>query len=312
MTLPAVANIKKLLSPHPLTVAAPRALAALWETCPFVDRFVALDRPKQLWHTSRQLAAGSFQGALLFPNSLRTALEARLAGIPTIIGYRGRGRRWLGVQTVDRRPLNFQALHQKYDWLHLAAACGAKSEASALPWPLQLELTDQSTAPIVICPGAEYGPAKRWPEDHYVILAQQLISRHSLPILFMGAQADAPLGERLARRVPGSTQLCGKTTLHEFMRQLARARLVISNDSGGMHLAAILGVPTIAIFGSTEPSLTGPLGKSVRVLRHHVPCSPCFLRNCPLDFSCMTSITPSQVLATCDEILQQTVVAPSA
>jgi len=304
MTMPAVANLRKLLGREPLTVAAPASIAPLWEMCPFVDVVIALDHPKKLWHSSRQLSNKGFRSAVLFLNSLRTALEARLAGIPTIIGYGGRGREWLGVRTIKRRSFDFQSLHQKNDWLHLVAACGADSQESPIHWQLQFELTEQTIQnPIIICPGAEYGPAKCWPEDYYVILAQQLISRYSLPILFMGTKSDASLGAHLAQRVPGSINLCGKTTLQEFIFRLARARLVICNDSGGMHLAGILRIPTIAIFGSTEPRLTGPLGNTVRVLRHHVPCGPCFLRHCPLDFSCMTGILPAHVLTVCDDLM---------
>lgn len=304
MTWPAIYNLKKWLGTAPLTVATPEKLAALWSTCPAVDQVIVLRQPKSILATSAQLRSGKFRTALLFPNSLRVALEARLAGINTLIGYGGRGRGWLGLQAVPRRLFDLQHCHQKLDSLHLVAALGAEKTEPALHLDLQLELPAKIEAPpIVICPGAEYGPAKRWPEDFFAALGQQLIGRYSVPVHFMGASGDAALGAHLAKRVPGSENKCGKTTLRQFMVQLARARLVICNDSGAMHLAALLGVPTVALFGSTEPRLTGPLGNSVRVLREYVPCGPCFLRTCPLDFSCMKSITPAQVLAVCAELL---------
>jgi heptosyltransferase-2 len=106
----------------------------------------------------------------------------------------------------------------------------------------------------------------------------------------------------LAEQLPSAVNLAGETTLAEFMSELAGCVLAISNDSGAMHMASALGVPTVAIFGSTEPALTGPLGARTAILRHHVPCSPCFLRDCPLDFACMTSITPAQVVAAALEL----------
>ena len=99
--------------------------------------------------------------------------------------------------------------------------------------------------------------------------------------------------------------MTGKTNLKGLMDELKRCALLITNDTGSMHLAAHLGVPTVAIFGSTEPTWTGPLGKGHAVLRHHVPCSPCFLRNCPMDFSCMKKITPREVAGAVDDIFRR-------
>jgi len=104
------------------------------------------------------------------------------------------------------------------------------------------------------------------------------------------------------RQLPEAENRVGKTTLAQFMAALVSTRLVLCNDSGAMHLASALGVRTVAIFGSTEPALTGPLGPRTVVLRHHVPCSPCFLRDCPLDFACMTQIKPALVLAAADKL----------
>ena len=96
----------------------------------------------------------------------------------------------------------------------------------------------------------------------------------------------------------------GKTSLPQFIAALVSARLVLCNDSGAMHLASALGVPTLAVFGSTEPQLTGPMGARSRALRHHVPCSPCFLRECPIDFACMKSITPETAIASAEALLR--------
>jgi heptosyltransferase-2 len=104
--------------------------------------------------------------------------------------------------------------------------------------------------------------------------------------------------------VPEAEDRVGKTSLDEFITGLCSARLVLCNDSGAMHMASALGVPVLAVFGSTEPQLTGPMGERSWMLRHHVPCSPCFLRECPIDFACMKGITSEMVIAAMEEMLR--------
>jgi heptosyltransferase-2 len=197
-------------------------------------------------------------------------------------------------------------LHQKFYYIDLAAALGAPSDATLpeLRAPAAAPLTDSASAgQVALCPGAEYGPAKRWPLENFVALGQELLARNCRLVIF-GAPNDATLAAELAEKLPGARNLAGQTTLAEFMGALAACQLVISNDSGAMHLASALGVPTVAIFGSTEPALTGPLGPHTAVLRHHVPCSPCFLRECPIDFACMHRITPAMVLTAAAQLLE--------
>jgi heptosyltransferase-2 len=309
MALPAVRNLKTLIGAEPLAVATPEKLAALWRACPFVDRVIALPNPKNIGAVAQQLREGNFTTAVLLPNSLRAALEAWRAGIPQRVGYARGGRGLFLTRTVPVPKRDPVRLHQKYYYLDLAAAVGAPTDES-LP-ELRRPVTEPNGAneksnlpsPLLptagagaICPGAEYGAAKRWPLESFVAVGQALVGR-GLPLVILGAKGDAALAAQLAEKLPGARNRAGETTLEEFMAELAAARLVISNDSGAMHLASALGVPTLAIFGSTEPALTGPLGTHTAILRHHVPCSPCFLRECPLDFACMTSITPERVLA---------------
>ncbi|HEY8965156.1 MAG TPA: glycosyltransferase family 9 protein, partial [Candidatus Methylacidiphilales bacterium] len=123
------------------------------------------------------------------------------------------------------------------------------------------------------------------------------------PAVVMGAKGDAEAAKSFLAALPGSVDRAGATPLSDFLAAVARARLVLTNDSGAMHLAAALGTPAVALFGSTEPRLTGPVSDSVRVLRAHVPCSPCFLRECPLDFACMTRIEVPSVLDACEAAL---------
>ncbi len=191
-------------------------------------------------------------------------------------------------------------LHQKFYYVDLAATLGAPADPS-LPALRSVPHAFVEGPTAALCPGAEYGPAKRWPLENFAAVGQSLTER-GFKLVILGAPNDKPLAAQLAEKLPGARNLAGETTLAQFMAELAAADLVVSNDSGAMHLASALGLHTVAIFGSTEPALTGPLGPRTAILRHHVPCSPCFLRECPLDFACMTSITPPVVLAAADKL----------
>ena len=304
MALPAVRNLKTLLAKEPLAVAVPEKLAALWQACPFVDQVIALEKPKNLRDVSRQLRAGKFGSALLLPNSLRSATEAWLAGIPQRVGYARGGRKLLLTHAIPVPPRNPVRLHQRFYYLDLVTAVGGPSDAS-LP-ELRREPVASATGaqPIIaLCPGAEYGPAKRWPVENFLAVAKHFAEKHRAKIVLLGAAGDVPIAEELAKQLPEAENRAGKTSLVEFMAALASAKLVLCNDSGAMHVASALGVPTVAIFGSTEPLLTGPLGARSTVLRHHVPCSPCFLRECPIDFGCMKGVTPEMVIAAGEGLL---------
>jgi heptosyltransferase-2 len=300
-----VRNLKTMLEDEPLTVAAPEKLAALWQKCPFVDQVIALDNPRNLPATARQLRAGKFGSAVLLPNSLRSVAEAWHARIPQRLGYARGGRGLLLTHTIPAPARNPARLHQRFYYLDLVTALGGPSDAS-LPKLRKEPTTVVGSRGFVlaICPGAEYGPAKRWPVGNFVVVAKHFIAKRKAKIVLLGAPVDAPIAEEFVRELPDVDNRVGKTSLAEFIAALVSARLVLCNDSGAMHVASALGVPTLAVFGSTEPQLTGPMGARSRVLRHHVPCSPCFLRECPLDFACMKSITPQMAIEAAEALLR--------
>jgi heptosyltransferase-2 len=302
MALPAVRNLKAMIVRDPLTVAAPEKLAAFWQICPFVDRVLVLDQPKNLAATAKKLRGEKFGAAVLLPNSLRAAAEAWLAGIPQRIGYARGGRRLLLTRAIPVPERNPARLHQRFYYQDLITALGGPADAS-VPGLRGPAAGNGASFTLAICPGAEYGPAKRWPVENFLAVARHFAEKHQARIVLLGATGDAPLAAELARQLPGAEDRAGRTTLAEFLEALASARLVVSNDSGAMHAASVLGVPTVAIFGSTEPQLTGPLGPRTAVLRHHVPCSPCFLRECPLDFACMKSVTPEMAIAAAEKLI---------
>jgi lipopolysaccharide heptosyltransferase II len=149
---------------------------------------------------------------------------------------------------------------------------------------------------IGLCPGAEYGPAKRWLPERFAEAAAKITEQSSAQWILLGTKNDAAIGEQIAAAIGDHcVDRIGQTTLDQLIDELRRCRLLLTNDTGTMHLAALLGVPVVAVFGSTEPRLTGPLGNGHTILRHHVECSPCFLRECPIDFRCMKAVTTDEV-----------------
>ena len=245
---------------------------------------------------------------MIFPNSLRSALEAWLAGIPRRVGFPGHKRGWLLNQVFRGKKSKKNARpqppkHQVHHYLALAEFIGADIEGAAEPESGKRK-AESGKLVIGLVPGAEYGSTKRWfPERFAEVVRTVSVNRDCEWVLF-GVQKDAPLGEEILRDFTGPHRnLIGKTTLTELIAELRACDLLLTNDTGTMHLAAFLGVPTVALFASTEPALTGPLGGNHRVIRHHVACSPCFLRVCPLDLRCMKAIEPSEVVAAIETIL---------
>ncbi|SDT87849.1 heptosyltransferase-2 [Verrucomicrobium sp. GAS474] len=325
MAFPAVALLRRSLPEAKLVAATPAHLAPLWAAFPGIDEVIPLPRPRSYAATVPLLRQARCDAALLFPNSPRTAVEARLAGIGPVSGFGDWGdplRRLALHRALPRREFDHSRLHQKWDWLRLVSSYlatfldlppGAEEEAAAAPLP-KLNVPESAfPAPgLLLCPGAAYGPAKRWPAERFAEVGRLLLERHPglAPAIVMGAGGDAPAAAVVAAALPGAIDRTGHTPLADFLAAVAGARLVVTNDSGAMHLAAALGTPGIALFGSTEPALTGPVTDRVRVLRAHVPCSPCFLRTCPIDFPCMTRLEVPAVVAACEDLLSPTPSSP--
>ena len=156
-----------------------------------------------------------------------------------------------------------------------------------------------------LCPGAEYGPAKRWLPERFAEAAVAVSAQFKVKWILFGVDNDESIGETVASALgENCINRIGRTTLDQLIEELRRCRLLLTNDTGTMHLAALLGVPVVAVFGSTEPALTRPLGNGHIILRHHVECSPCFLRECPIDFRCMKAVSVQEVVDAVMSILQ--------
>ncbi|MEM6822561.1 MAG: lipopolysaccharide heptosyltransferase II, partial [Verrucomicrobiota bacterium] len=163
------------------------------------------------------------------------------------------------------------------------------------------------SAYLLVCPGAEYGSAKRWPADHFAKAAAELARENSYRIVIAGGEGDLETAQQVERYLRGSStiNLTGSTTLSQFLTLCAHASFILCNDSGAMHTSSLYHTPGVALFGSTEPRWTGPLSPAMTVVQEDVPCSPCFLRECPIDFRCMRTLSVEMVLQACQDTLQR-------
>jgi heptosyltransferase II len=341
MTTPALQRLREALPGSHITLLTHQKLADLWQRHPSIDSVATFAPGENAWSVARRLREHHFETALILPNSPRSALEMWLAGIPQRIGYGAPWRNWLLTQTVPSRPgrarmhkrsarevrrlvssaakqrsLGIGGNHQIYDYLHLVTAMGASPEPlppllAVKPDEIQsvvsrfaLAGTASSNPPLfALNPGAEYGPAKRWPLESFVSAARQVQQRTNCTWLLVGGQSDLPAADTIYSALHTLNSplknLAGRTTVRELMAILKLCRLLLANDSGPMHVAAGLGTPVVVPFGSTSPELTGPGlpgDTRHRLLKSDAPCSPCFRRTCPIDFRCMTGLSVGSVV----------------
>jgi heptosyltransferase II len=254
----------------------------------------------------RMLKANRYDQVIVLPNSLKSALVPFFAAIPLRTGYRGEFR--LGLLNDIRRLDEAKTPLMVERFAALAEDSGVElSHPVAHPKLVFDEVrridalrnfgVDQSTKLAIFCPGAEYGSAKRWPEKYFATLGDRLLER-GFSLCLLGSSKDAPVGKSIVEKTNGNIlDLCGKTKLADAVYLLASADLVVTNDSGLMHIAAALDRPQIALFGSSSPGFTPPLSAHAKVLSLNLECSPCFKRECPLGhFNCMNQLTPDRVL----------------
>jgi heptosyltransferase II len=263
---------------------------------------------------------GRFDTAYVLPNSLKAALLPWLAGIRLRVGYLGERRYGL----LNRRlpnPSGRPPMVAYYAALagvlarHATAAPSPRDVRPRLALPAATVDAALGAAGVVaggywaFAPGAEYGPAKRWPPEHYAALAHALHAAHRLPVLLLGSAKEAPLCDAIATAAPGACRmLAGGLSLVDAIALIGAARGVVSNDSGLMHVAAAFGVPQVAVFGSTSPLHTPPLNARAQVLwlkdELALDCMPCFDRTCRYGHTrCLTAVAPERVGAALDDAL---------
>jgi lipopolysaccharide heptosyltransferase II/tetraacyldisaccharide 4'-kinase len=307
MGLPVLAGLRSRFPEAGLTVlAAPRVAPLFWGQ-PGVKETLAYPPGPEKWRFLLSLR-GQFDLALVLPNSLESALGPWLARVPGRVGYAANGRgAFLTVALSGRQRLN--GLHTVYYLLGLLRAFGEVTEytvpalvLSAVEAKAAAWLLGESAGPggpwVGLSPGAAYGPAKRWPPERFAALGGGLVQDLGARLVLLGGPEDRPVADQVREylQVP-ALDLVGRIHLRQALGVVSRLRLLVTNDSGLMHAATALGVPLVAIFGSTDPRATGPFTSRATVLYHPRPCSPCLKRTCDQDYACLTEISVAEALA---------------
>jgi heptosyltransferase II len=244
---------------------------------------------------------------VLFQNAFEAALIARLAGIKIRVGYNTDGRGFLLSHSVVRGK-EVLKLHQVEYYLTVLRALGwdaptkdpglrasPESVTRARSLLSSRGIQDQDLV-VGLSPGAAYGPAKRWPVERFAAIGNRAIRDWGAKVVVIGTEKEKALGETLiSATAPGAVNFCGMTGLGDALALIKRCRLFVSNDSGLMHVAAALKVPTVAIFGSTDSVATGPRGKNARVVKQDLECSPCLKPECSSGYRCLLAVQPEDV-----------------
>jgi heptosyltransferase II len=329
ISLPAIEALQVRFPDAEIVPVAKPWVSDVYRHYPGIQRFIAYD-PENEHRGVRgfsllisQLRSEQFDSAILFQNAFHAAWMAWRAGIPKRIGYARDGRTALLTEAIAAPPPAAYG-HQAFYYLHLLFRSGLIARPEP-PRPLEeawLAITPEEGAwaenhlhslglqgprfLVALVPGASFGPAKRWPLGRFASLADRLVAALNADVLIFGSRAERELAEEVAQEMSHTpTIVAGETTLGQSMALLQRCRLVVTNDSGSMHVASALGLPVIAIFGSTDWHATGPIGPYTMVVQRGVPCSPCGLRVCPIDFRCMEGVTVDMVYRVALEMVKQ-------
>ena len=321
MTLPAITAVREAYPEARISILVKPWVADLLRISPDVDEVIVYERPGVhegiggLFRLVRELKTKKFDMAILLQNAIEAAIIAWLARIPVRAGYNTDGRGIFLTHSAIRSK-EILRVHQVEYYLGMLKALGlgaGRKDVRLLIGEEEKAFSDrilkergiaEASLLIGLAPGATYGPAKRWYPERFASVADRLIERFSARVLLFGSAGD----HEVARSIQGKARnalvdLTGETTLREAISLIARCRLFVSNDSGLMHVAGALGTPTVAIFGSTNPLTTSPVGQKSIVITKNVDCSPCLKETCPTDFICMDLITADEVYNTAVALL---------
>jgi len=248
------------------------------------------------------LRAEHFDAAILLQNAIEAALLSALALIPRRVGYTTDGRRLLLSHPISVTDADKRLHHTDY-YLQLLSRLGIEGgdrrlklacTEQELSWAKEL-LADDNV--IAINPGAAYGSAKRWLPDRFAAVGDELAQRYRARIVLTGGPGEVEIGNDIAAAMScNPLNMVGKTSVRQMMAILASSRLLVTNDSGPMHVASAFAVPIVAVFGSTDHTTTCPASEKVVIVRKETDCAPCLLRQCPIDHRCMTAIQAEDVL----------------
>lgn len=326
MATPILADLRSRYPDAQITAMCQSNVAALLKSDPHIDAVYSYRRPSGWIHTAQhwaiidELKKGNYDLGILLTNSFSSAWWFWRGHVGNRIGFAGNVRNWLLTKAVPF-PKERQAQHLVLTYKALLEPLGISP--SATPPKLYVSAEERKTAQefltnlkidlkqqvlIGINPGAAYGSAKCWLPERFRAVTEQLLQNPKNVILYFGDPAGAPLVNDICKNLPERViNLAGKTTLRELLALIQQCQVLLTNDSGPMHIAAALSVPLVALFGSTSDVATGPYGGGT-VIHKHVECSPCYKRVCPIDFRCMKRIEVDEVTLAIRKILHQDLV----
>jgi heptosyltransferase II len=320
MSLPALRALRQRFPDAEISILAKPWVADLYGREPFCDRMIpyAPRAWREKWSAGRDLAAERFDCAILLQNAFEAAAVAFLARIPERIGYARDGRSPLLTRAVPVPRPGEIPRHEHFYYLELLRRAGV---IDVLPENDYIRLDGSGAARdagiarfremgmgdtvIGMSPGAAYGNAKRWLPERFAEAAGRVARELGASVAIFGSKDERELCSTIAAAISAPVKnFAGETSLAEFIDLAAACRVYLSNDSGGMHIASALGVPTVAIFGATDDTTTGPTGPLARVVREPVECSPCLKRECPIDHRCMTRVSADRVALVALDLLK--------
>lgn len=322
MTLPAVHAVRNTFPAARISVLAKPWVAEIFTLCPDVDEVIIFQSPGPhagltgKLKLARELASRTFDTAILLQNAIEAAIITWLAGIPVRAGYNSDGRGLLLTHSVERTK-DIRKVHQIQYYLEMVKSLGclpAEADVHLHPGKDYEKLSEKILSEhsirkegiiIGLAPGAAYGPAKRWMPERFAAAGDRLIEDLSAQVVLFGSREDRRTTDIVQQRAHHPmVNLAGKTNLKEAIAAISRCTLFISNDSGLMHIAGALNIRTVAIFGSTNPVTTSPVGKRSVVICKGASCSPCLKKTCPTDFRCMEMVSVEEVCETAKGLLK--------
>jgi heptosyltransferase-2 len=318
MSIPALEALRGQFPAAHISILTRPSVAGLYARESFCNELIPYVAPRGWKGLAEKIAVSSeirkknFDCIILFQNAFEAAALARAAGIPVRIGYNRDARGWLLTHPVPVPKPGETPRHQRFYYLELLKRAGI-IEGYALDLPIRLCGAQAAAAEgrkrfenaaiygavIGVSPGAAYGGAKRWLPERFAEAAAEVARDRNATIAVFGSKEDLTICEVVQQGIEAQGQRCinfaGATNLAEFIELAAACEVYLTNDSGAMHVASALGVPTVAVFGATDEQATGPTGALSRVIREAVECSPCLLRECPIDHRCMTHVSAARV-----------------
>jgi heptosyltransferase-2 len=320
MSLPALRALRDRFPKATISILAKPWVGDLYGREPFCDELIPYTATdfRSKWAAGRALAKRKFDCAILLQNAFEAAAVVFSARIPERIGYARDGRSLLLTRAIPVPKPGAIPPHERFYYLELLRRAGIldalpESEAIRLEGAADARLAGTArfiamgwNQPVIgVSPGAAYGSAKRWLPERFAEAANQVARELGTAVAIFGSKGERDLCASVAAAITVPVKnFAGETSLEEFIELAAACRVYLTNDSGAMHVASALGLPTVAVFGATNHITTGPTGPLARVVREPVECSPCLKRECPIDHRCMTRVDALRVAETALELLK--------